>query len=112
VALAGGLLALGALAGLVTGVIALPHRDGVSDPGVLEQLTLTRRPLIIESTPSGASIHLGGALVGQTPWAGDAPAAPGAKAELTLSGYEPWAGPLPDGELLQVTLTRSRGPTR
>lgn len=60
-----------------------------------------RRALVVISHPPGATIRVAGAIVGQTPWAGDNLWGD-AEVTLELPGYRRWSGRLTHGE--DVTL--------
>lgn len=58
----------------------------------------TKAPLIVSSEPPGATITIGGAVVGKTPWAGDNTWDGNALVVIELPGYKKWTGKLRGGE--------------
>lgn len=82
--------------------------DGVRESTLLEGLLRApdAPPVIISSTPPGADIHIGGKIVGQTPWAGENRWTGETKVVLQLAGYRKWEGKLNGGkaETLDVRL--------
>ncbi len=55
-------------------------------------------PIIISSTPTGATVFIDGQKRGQTPWAGDNRWVGETSVALKLAGYRPWEGKLRGGE--------------
>lgn len=105
-----GVLALGAFLSFkpkidVSVVPTVP--DGVRRSGILDELTAgpEAAPLIISSTPTGATITIGGKSVGQTPWAGENRWAGQTAVTLKLPGYKTWEGKLEGGEPLALDIT-------
>lgn len=62
-------------------------------------------PLLVESTPPGATITIAGKVVGVTPWAGDNAWLDQAPITVALDGYAPWTGRLREGVEQKVNLT-------
>jgi serine/threonine-protein kinase len=61
-------------------------------------------PLILESTPSGATITISGKVVGTTPWAGDNTWPDQAPISVSLRGYSLWQGQLIEGRELKANI--------
>jgi hypothetical protein len=83
--------------------------DGVRPSGIVDQLTSTEAaPIIISSTPTGATITIGGKNVGETPWAGENRWVGQTAVTLKLPGYKTWEGKLEGGEpkTLDITLKK------
>jgi hypothetical protein len=84
--------------------------DGVHPSGFLDELTAgtDAPPIIISSTPTGATIIIGTKEVGQTPWAGENRWVGQTPVTLKLGGYKTWVGKLEGGEpqTLDITLKR------
>ena len=78
----------------------LQSLDGVREATLLDELTAggEREPIIISSTPTGATILIGGKAVGETPWAGENVWRGETTLVLKLAGYQPWQGKLPGGK--------------
>jgi PEGA domain-containing protein len=98
------LLVLGALAAAVwavtSGNISLPKLPMLGNPkSAPEEKQAEKRvgtpapTLLVLSEPSGATVLIGGAEVGVTPWAGDNvwPRTP-LRVEVRKAGYKPWQG--------------------
>jgi eukaryotic-like serine/threonine-protein kinase len=69
-----------------------PAKPGEGEPGAKEKRVGTPAPsLLVLSEPSGATVLVGGAVVGTTPWAGDNvwPKGP-LRVELRKPGYRAW----------------------
>ncbi len=112
------------LGAMLLGVLALggflyfkPHlelprnvSDGVHPSGFLDELTAgtDAPPIIISSTPTGATITIGTKEVGQTPWAGENRWVGQTAVTIKLRGYKTWEGKLEGGEpqTLDITLKR------
>lgn len=112
--LVGGLVALAAV-GLLALLRFQPDLrrelpEGVRESTLLEALTRAPEapPVIINSTPPGADIIIGGRTVGQTPWAGENRWTGETKVVLRLAGYRKWEGQLNGGkaETLDAHLKR------
>ncbi len=54
-------------------------------------------PLLVQSTPSGATVTIAGKVVGVTPWAGDNVWPHEAPITVSLAGYSPWSATLREG---------------
>ena len=96
---------------VVTGKIPLGKfsldllRSGTKKEEVTEKRVGTPAPtLLVLSDPSGATVLVGGAEVGVTPWAGDNvwPAKEPLRVEVRKAGYRPWVGLTQGGQ--QATL--------
>ncbi len=92
-------------AGLLAGFLYFQPRFhaetpfGVTEPSLIDQLNLGEpQPLIISSTPSGASVSIAGQVVGQTPWAGDNRWTTQVPVRVELPGYQRWEGKLEPGK--------------
>lgn len=109
----GGLLAVG-VALLVTFLVVKPKRVpevpfGVSDSSVLGELGLVeQQPIIISSTPTGATVTIGERTVGTTPWAGDNVWRGETPVILELKGYQRWEGKLEGGKPLTLDVHLKR----
>ena len=76
-----------------------PPEMGVQASSLLnEALSGDAAPLIISSTPTGATVFIDGKERGQTPWAGDNRWVGETALVLQLPGYRPWEGKLKGGE--------------
>lgn len=64
--------------------------------------------LAIVSTPPGASITIGGAVVGTTPWFSDNHYVGEVAFEVTKPGFKPWAGSFPGGKETRVEVALVR----
>lgn len=98
-ALVAGLAGLGALL-YFKPKLDLQTLDGVREATILDELAAggEREPIIISSTPSGATILIGGKAVGETPWAGENLWRGETPVVLKLAGYQPWQGKLQGGK--------------
>ncbi|MDP1825743.1 MAG: PEGA domain-containing protein [Archangium sp.] len=98
-ALVAGLGGLGALL-YFKPKLDLQSLDGVREANLLDELTAggEREPIIISSTPTGATIIIGGKTVGETPWAGENVWRGETTLVLKLAGYQPWQGKLRGGK--------------
>lgn len=87
-----------------------PTVEGVRHATLLDQLGAggEHQPIIISSTPTGATIVIGGKTVGETPWAGENTWTGETTLVLQLSGYRPWEGKLKGGQpqTLDIRLKR------
>lgn len=105
-----GVLALGAFLHFKPKLELPEMPDGVRPSGILDELTAGAEaaPVIISSTPTGATITIGGKTVGQTPWAGENRWAGQPAVTLKLPGYKTWEGKLEGGEpqTLDITLRK------
>jgi hypothetical protein len=74
--------------------------ETVRDSTLLDQLAGGggRAPVVISSEPPGATVRIGGAAVGVTPWAGDNTWEGQVQVVLDLPGYQPWKGSIRGGE--------------
>lgn len=77
----------------------LPALDGVREATLLDELTAggEAQPIIISSTPTGATIYISGKAVGETPWAGENRWRGETALVLKLPGYRAWQGKLKGG---------------
>ena len=77
----------------------LPSLDGVREATLLDELTAggEAQPIIISSTPTGATIYIAGKAVGETPWAGENRWHGETPLVLKLPGYRAWQGKLKGG---------------
>lgn len=79
--------------------LQLPSSDGVREATLLDALGSGERPpLLISSTPAGATILIGGKAIGETPWAGENLWRGETALVLQLPGYRPWEGKLKGGQ--------------
>ncbi len=75
--------------------------DAVRETSALDQLLSREKPtLLINSTPTGATIIIGGNVVGETPWAGENQWEGQTSLILLKSGYKPWDGRLEGSQQL------------
>jgi hypothetical protein len=82
---------------------------GVTEGSLLGDLELSgHEPVIVSSTPTGASVSIGGKVVGVTPWAGDNVWRGTVPVVIDAKGYQRWKGQLVGGkpQTLDVTLRR------
>jgi hypothetical protein len=90
--------------------LELPTVQGVRGATLLDELSAggERPPIIISSTPTGATIVIGGKAVGETPWAGENIWTGETSLILQLPGYRPWEGKLKGGQpqTLDIRLKR------
>lgn len=91
----------------------LPTSDGVREATLLDQLGSgsgegERQPILISSTPEGATIIIGGKTMGETPWAGENLWKGETSLVLQLPGYARWEGKLKGGQpqTLDIRLKR------
>ncbi|MDP2271725.1 MAG: PEGA domain-containing protein [Archangium sp.] len=97
------LVALGAIA-LAALLVFKPKFESAPDMGVRassllnEALSGDAAPIIISSTPTGATVFIDGKEIGQTPWSGDNRWVGEPALVLQLPGYRPWEGKLKGGE--------------
>jgi hypothetical protein len=77
----------------------LPALEGVREATLLDELTAggEAAPIIISSTPTGATILIGGKVMGQTPWAGENRWRGETLVVVKLPGYRAWNGKLKGG---------------
>jgi hypothetical protein len=105
-----GLIALGAFLYFKPKIDLPGVPDGVRPIGILDELTASpdAPPIIISSTPTGATITIGNKTVGQTPWAGENRWVGQTTVSLKLPGYKTWEGKLEGGEpkTLDITLKK------
>jgi hypothetical protein len=105
-----GLLALGAFLYFKPKLELPAVPDGVRPSGMIDELTAgaDAAPIIISSTPTGATITIGGKTVGQTPWAGENHWVGQTAVTLKVPGYKTWEGKLEGGEpqTLDITLRK------
>lgn len=92
-----GVVALGALL-VFQPKLDVPIFDGVRESGLLGQLSADQPPIVISSEPPGATIALGGKVVGQTPWAGDNLWTGDTPVALQLPGFKRWEGQFKGGQ--------------
>ena len=94
-----GVCALGALL-YFKPKLDLPALDGVREASLLDELRAggEAQPIIVSSTPTGATIFIGGKAMGQTPWAGDNRWLGQTALKLELPGYKTWQGTLKGGQ--------------
>lgn len=104
-ALALGVAALGALLHFKP-KLDLESLDGVRESTLLDALTAGGEspPIIVSSTPTGATILIGGKAVGETPWAGENRWRGETLIVLKLAGYQPWEGKLKGGQPLTLDI--------
>ena len=90
--------------------LELPTVEGVRDATLLDELGAggEHQPIIISSTPTGATIVIGGKTVGETPWAGENTWTGETSLILQFPGYRPWQGKLKGGQpqTLDIRLKR------
>ncbi len=90
--------------------LELPPFDGVRESTLLDGLTGAGEaaPIIISSTPTGATIIIGGKTVGETPWAGENRWTGETQVTLKLPGYKAWEGKLKGGtpQTLDINLKK------
>lgn len=77
-------------------------QHGVREAGLAERLLGGRPPVLITSEPPGARITVGGAAVGQTPWAGDNAWLGRQEVVLTLEGYAPFRATLDGAQEVRI----------
>jgi hypothetical protein len=79
-------------------------------PSVLEQLPKLGEtpPVVITSEPDGATIRVGGEVVGVTPWAGDNVWSGEQPVVLELRGYRPWQSSLQGGREVRLSARLTR----
>lgn len=84
--------------------------DGVREASLFDQVTAGGEapPIIISSTPTGATITIGGKTVGETPWAGENRWVGETPLTLKLPGYKAWEGKLKGGspQTLDINLKK------
>ena len=56
------------------------------------------QPIIVSSTPTGATVFIGGKAMGQTPWAGENRWQGQTPLKLQFPGYKTWQGTLKGGQ--------------
>ena len=100
-----GVIGLGALLSFKP-KLDLATLDGAREATMLDELTAggEQPPLIVSSTPTGATILIGGKAVGETPWAGENKWRGETPIVLTLGGYQPWKGKLKGGQPLTLDI--------
>lgn len=81
--------------------------EGVRDSSLLDGLTASPQPqpIIISSTPTGATILIGGKNVGQTPWAGENQWVGETQVVLKLAGYKTWSGTITGSQPLTLDIS-------
>ena len=74
--------------------------EGVREANLLDELSAggQREPIIVSSTPTGASIFIAGKAIGETPWAGENLWRQDTTIVIKLPGYQPWEGKLKGGQ--------------
>lgn len=79
-------------------------------PAVLEQLPRLGEtlPVVVTSEPDGATIRVGGEVIGVTPWAGDNVWSGEQPVVLELRGYRPWQGSLQGGREVRLSARLTR----
>ena len=70
--------------------------EGVREANLLDELSAggQREPIIVSSTPTGATIFIAGKAIGQTPWAGENLWRNDTTIVIKLAGYQPFEGTL------------------
>ena len=78
----------------------LPAIDGVREANLIDELAAggEKQPIIVSSTPTGATIFIAGKAIGQTPWAGENQWRQDTPIVIKLTGYQPWEGKLKGGQ--------------
>jgi eukaryotic-like serine/threonine-protein kinase len=107
------LLALGVVV-LVAFLVLKPNLDVSLPTGVTESSLLAElgggehEPIIISSTPTGATVSIAGKAVGVTPWAGDNVWIGTVPVSIDAKGFKRWEGQLVGGkaQTLDITLKR------
>ncbi len=88
----------------------VPILDGVRQSSLLDELTAPGepQPIIVSSTPTGATIFIGGKNLGQTPWAGENRWSGETPLRLELAGYRTWEGTMKGGkpQTFDITLKK------
>ena len=100
-----GVAALGALLHFKP-KLDLQSLDGAREATLLDELAAGGEspPIIVSSTPTGATILIGGKSVGETPWAGENQWRGETLIVLKLKGYQPWEGKLKGGQPLTLDI--------
>jgi len=109
-----GALVLALVAGVAFVVIQpkldLPIPEGVREVGLVQEALRPpdAAPLVIMSDPPGATITIGGTVVGETPWAGENRWLGETKLVLQLKGFRVWEAKLTEGKPLTVDAKLTR----